>query len=65
MQQINMAHSERNRTARVSIGLHRTHDKNTNIQIAAGSGSIGWHGLGSDMYKNGELGSWNAMRLPA
>ena len=37
--------TDRNRTARVSIGRHRTHDKNTNLQIAAGSGSIGWHGV--------------------
>ena len=37
--------TERNRTARVSIGRHRTHHKNTNLQIAAGSGSIGWHGV--------------------
>ena len=41
---------ERNRTAGVNIGRHRTHDKNTNLQIAAGSGSIGWHGLGSARY---------------
>ena len=31
------------------VGI-RTHDKNTNLQIAAGSGSIGWHGLGSARY---------------